>query len=361
MPTDDQTRRWSRTLAPRLTLLRFTQMTKHHTSLRAFLCRQTWRDWEESVKRLLPQIHVVDQTATRIWFRFYPLDLAEAFEKETDPESLARKLVLMGRYRLHDHIDTSHRFLYGHRYWPTVKQVTLDRIQTNSVPADLTELISDVATRAAKQLDVELSLLLGISAVGVMTLRQVEAEAFRALPGAVSLHATALAQSPDGILKARARDDRQWSFGLSWGLGKKWTVTFDENLTDASFRLIHGQTLTGAAANDKRDHHLRNSRCIVREGPIPVQCRSAFCGTCWIGVLGGAEKLSPVEDLERDRIREFGYINTDDPKPFIRLACQSVAFGAVSFTIPPWNGIVGRFFQSRRTGDAPTGQTPPSR
>ena len=159
MPTDDQTRRWSRTLAPRLTLLRFTQMTKHHTSLRAFLCRQTWRDWEESVKRLLPQIHAVDQTATRIWFRFYPLDLAEAFEKETDPESLARKLVLMGRYRLHDHIDTSHRFLYGHRYWPTVKQVTLDRIQTNSVPADLTELISDVATRAAKQLDVELSLL----------------------------------------------------------------------------------------------------------------------------------------------------------------------------------------------------------
>jgi hypothetical protein len=28
-----------------------------------------------------------------------------------------------------------------------------------------------------------------------------------------------------------------------------------------------------------------------------------------------------------------------DPKPLIRLACQSVASGSVSIVMPPWNGV----------------------
>jgi hypothetical protein len=41
-------------------------------------------------------------------------------------------------------------------------------------------------------------------------------------------------------------------------------------------------------------------------------------------------------------MQEFGYIETDDPKPMIRLACQAQAYGAISIVIPPWNGILGR-------------------
>ncbi|MGZ8847431.1 MAG: 2Fe-2S iron-sulfur cluster-binding protein, partial [Pyrinomonadaceae bacterium] len=72
-------------------------------------------------------------------------------------------------------------------------------------------------------------------------------------------------------------------------------------------------------------------------------CRSASCGTCWVGVLGGAEKLSDVAVREGKKIKEFGYINTAEPKPLIRLACQAQAQGAVSIVIPPWNGQFGKY------------------
>jgi hypothetical protein len=62
-------------------------------------------------------------------------------------------------------------------------------------------------------------------------------------------------------------------------------------------------------------------------------------------VLGGAEKLSEVRELEWRRIKEFGYIDTEEPKPVIRLACQAEAFGAVSIVIPPWNGVFGKFLR----------------
>jgi ferredoxin len=73
-----------------------------------------------------------------------------------------------------------------------------------------------------------------------------------------------------------------------------------------------------------------------------VRCRSAACGTCWIGILGGARKLSDVERLEASRIKEFGYINSTEPTPVIRLACQSIASGNVTIVIPPWNGMLGK-------------------
>jgi uncharacterized 2Fe-2S/4Fe-4S cluster protein (DUF4445 family) len=75
---------------------------------------------------------------------------------------------------------------------------------------------------------------------------------------------------------------------------------------------------------------------------IPVECRSASCGTCWVGVLGGAEKLSEVARLERKQMRVFGYKQGDDAKPFMRLACQAKAYGNVHLVIPPWNGVFGK-------------------
>jgi hypothetical protein len=61
-----------------------------------------------------------------------------------------------------------------------------------------------------------------------------------------------------------------------------------------------------------------------------------------VGVLGGAGKLSDVESLEATRMKEFGYINSNEAKPVIRLACMAKASGNVTIVIPPWNGIVGK-------------------
>ena len=142
------------------------------------------------------------------------------------------------------------------------------------------------------------------------------------------------------------RDDKQGLFGFI-NPDKIFTITFSENDPGARFKLINTQHLTTAAANDKRDYYSREPRCVVGEGPIPIQCRSASCGTCWVGVLGGAEKLSEVAGLEWRRIKEFGYIDTDEPRPLIRLACQAQAYGNVSIVIPPWNGVFGKFIRQQ--------------
>jgi ferredoxin len=186
-------------------------------------------------------------------------------------------------------------------------------------------------------------MLLGMAAVGLMTLRQAGPEAFAAAPGRVHLSDAARAMSPHQVLRRRARDDSQGLFGFLRGLRTTWTVTFDENEPGASFVAITGQEMASAAQTDKRDYRSRDPRCTPGEGPVPVECRSASCGTCWVGVLGGAEKLSPV--VARDegrRMKVFGYVETDEPRPIIRLACQASVSGAVSVVIPPWNGIIGK-------------------
>ena len=65
-----------------------------------------------------------------------------------------------------------------------------------------------------------------------------------------------------------------------------------------------------------------------------------------MGVLGGAEKLSPVSERDEGRrMCVFGYADTADAQPLLRLACQAKAFGAVSIVIPPWNGMFGKVRQ----------------
>ena len=74
----------------------------------------------------------------------------------------------------------------------------------------------------------------------------------------------------------------------------------------------------------------------------PVECVSASCGTCWVGVIGGKEKLTDVERRERRAMTVFGYNQPDDQTPFIRLACQAKAEGNVTIVIPPWNAVFGK-------------------
>jgi ferredoxin len=287
-------------------------------------------------------MHEVDRDATRIWFHFFPLALSDALAQSADPAQLARELELDGRYRLADQIDTSHWFLYGHRYWPAVKSAIVARAESGAAPSsvELTTTIREIARDAAAAARVAEALVLGITAVGLNTLQQVGLADFRRDGGAVVVPSGLLKQSPERIAAARKRDDSQGLFGFLRGLKTQYSVRFDERRRDARFTVINQQHLTTAAANDTRDY--TEGDRLRRDGPIPVRCRSAACGTCWVGVLGGADKLSPVERLESTRIKEFGYIDSAEPNPVIRLACQSVASGNVTIVIPPWNGMIGK-------------------
>ncbi len=321
--------------------------TNSETLFEAFLNQHDERAWERITQTLLPSIHEVDRNATRIWYHFYPLSLARALASAEDPEQLARKLQLQGKYRLADGVDSSHHFLYGHRYWPQVK-AEVSGLASRGVPSslELASQIREVARRVAEQANAPEPLLVGISAVAFMTLQQAGASAFNAAPGKVE---KADRRSPEQVLGERARDDSQGLFGFLKGAKKEWTVTFDEKEPDAKFKLIHTQELTTAAANDQRDYTQRDPRCIPGGGPIPIECRSAACGTCWVGVLGGAEKLSDVSRLEGTRIKSFGYVDTDEPKPLIRLACMAQAHGSASIVIPPWNGVFGKFIRGEKS------------
>lgn len=329
------------------------------TPFESFLHRYDEGGWAEALMKLLPHIHEVDRAATRIWFAFYPLRLHRALAEAENPELLAQRLLLQGRYQLKDQIDSSHTFLYGHRYWPQVKRAVEEygaQFKPSPEP-ELSAAILEAARRAAQAAKADESLLVGISAVAFMTVEQAGLEAFKGSQGRVLIDEKRARLSPEQVLSARAKDDGQGLFGFLRTVDKVWTVTFDENVEGASFKLINGQEIAWAAAADKRDYRKQDIRRI--EGPIPVECRNASCGTCWVGVLGGSEKLAPVSARERRMMREFGYLDSDEERPLIRLSCITPASGAVSIVIPPWNGFYGKRLNRNQSLSAQDEPTPP--
>jgi ferredoxin len=319
----------------------------NETTFEKYLSHQNEESWSAALATLLRSIHEVDRNATQIWFAFYPLSLFQALTESEDREKLAQQLLLQGDYDLKDQIDTSHRFLYGHRFWARVKRA----IETHadsfaaSSPASLADQILAVARDVARQSKTDESLLVGITAVGFMTLSQTGLTSFTSAAGDIHLDKKLTNKSPEQILRQRAKDESRGLFGFLKTVNHEWTVTWDENDGGAKYKLREGQDLAWGAADDQsRDWKLIDPR--RTEGPIPVECRSASCGTCWIGVLGGAEKLSDVGVREGKKIKEFGYTDTAEPKPLIRLACQALANGAVSIVIPPWNGQFGKYLKS---------------
>lgn len=312
------------------------------TAFENFLYRHDASAWEQALTELRNEIHEVDRDATEIWLRFFPLSLHELLTNAEDAAALARKLLLEGDYRLANQINTSHRFLYAHRFWAQAKRAVQSHAETAidkpdaTLAASIREINSSVAA-ASKQ---DASLTLGITFVSVMTLRQTGLAAFAAAPEELALERAQLKRTPDQILRERARDEGQGLLGFLKTENKTWTVTFDESSSDARFKVIHSEEIASGAARDTRDWSKIDAR--RSEGPIPVQCRAAACGTCWVGVLGGREKLSPVSRLEGTKIKEFGYINTEEERPLIRLACMAQATGAISVVVPPWNGFFGK-------------------
>lgn len=316
------------------------------TPFETFLRQHDEEAWSATLTSLLRSIHEVDRNATQIWFSFYPLSLFQALEQSDDPETLEQRLLMQGKYYLKDQIDSSHTFFYGHRYWPEVKTAVQKHARefSGGDKTSLTDQIVAVAKQVATQAKIEEALVIGITAVAFMTIRQAGFAAFEAAPGAMLIDKKPVRKSAADVLRERAVDDSQGLLSFLRTVDKKWTVTYDENDDRAKYRLNHLQDLAWGAADDRsRNWRELDPRRI--EGPIPVECRSASCGTCWVGVLGGAEKLSDVAAREGKKIKEFGYIDTAEAKPLIRLACQAQAQGAVSIVIPPWNGVFGKYLK----------------
>jgi ferredoxin len=223
-----------------------------------------------------------------------------------------------------------------------VKAAIRNVVEARSAPAslELDAIARDLAATVAGSTNADRSLLLGIAAVGLMTLQQVGAVRFRESSTLIAQPTGLLSKIPEQIVAARRHDDGQGIFGMFRGVRAEYSVRFDERRDAARFRIIKGQHLTTASGLDRRDYSTEPRRC--QEGPIPIRCKSGACGSCWVGILGGADKLSPVEPLEARAMNVFGYISTAAPRPLIRLACQATASGNITIVIPPWQGIFGK-------------------
>ena len=323
------------------------------TKFEDFLNKFDENNWLKSLNDLLLAIHEVDRNATQIWFRFYPLTLFKYLQSAEDKAAAVQKFVMQGDYELKNQIDSSHKFLYGHRFWKQVRDEITNRAEIFTDGSDganankydegenLTNEIKQIAQAVADKLNINESLTVGITAIGLMTLTQVGFDAFKNAAGEVIAPQNLMKKSPEQIVKERAKDDSQGLLGFLKTIDKQWTVRYDESKGNGKFKLMDDEEIASGAARDQSQNWLaQDPRC--GEGVIPVECRSAACGTCWIGILGGAEKLSDVATRERKQMKIFGYNQGDAPKPFLRLACQARANGAVSIVIPPWNGVFGK-------------------
>jgi hypothetical protein len=184
--------------------------------LETYLSQHGEDAWAATLTTLLRSIHAVDQNATQIWFAFYPLALFQAFQQAADEAELARQLLLKGHYQLKDQIDSSHKFLYGHRYWPQVKSAVeaLPASLDPSAGEPLADLIVRVAADVSKANGLDQSLVVGITAVAFMTLQQSGLANFKNAKGEMLLDRKHAKQTPEQILRDRAKDDSQGLFGF---------------------------------------------------------------------------------------------------------------------------------------------------
>jgi ferredoxin len=316
--------------------------TNTQASFEKHLHSFTESDWNDAVKSLLPSIHEVDRNAVRIWFRFYPLSLDQFLADATDVDEAKRSLAMQGDFGLEGRIDTSASFLYGYRYWNTVKAVIRCEAETfQTADGSLTETIDRIATLAAAKAKVEKQLIVAITAVALMTVVQAGLEAFTATTNGIAKPAGLMSKSPGAIIADRRKDDSQGLFGFLKTVNKEYSVIHNEQSSNGHFKILDDQEIASASANDRSQNwQASDARCW--EGPVPVECTSASCGTCWVGVIAGEHKLSPVARRERRAIKVFGYDQTDSETPVIRLACQAKASGNVTIVIPPWNAVFGK-------------------
>lgn len=315
------------------------------SQLLGFLEEQSQKAWIDALDELESSVHPVDRDATRIWFAFWPLELKEALESPEGPEEMAHVMDLEGKWSLAEQIDTSVAFLYGAHFWAPAKKAVL---RYDGGAESLAKTIRSIASVVAETEKVDIGLMLGITAVALMTLRQVgqeELEKTVDYPAAGDL----LSDNPDRVIAKRKRESRDGVLTFLKGINRRWDVRWNERIKNGTFRAITGQDIAMAGDAVEGDYRSLDYRRIA--GPVPVECRVGSCGYCWVGLLEGRDKLSEISDFERERLAYFGYdsINSeDDPQPLIRLACQSQCHGDVTLAISSWNGELNRRHQTGR-------------
>jgi ferredoxin len=247
---------------------------------------------------------------------------------------------LEGKWRVEEQIDSSVSFLFGAHYWPHVKRAILEEVEDASARS-LAETIRTVARKTAGAARVDQALVLGIAAVGLMAFRQIGIDRFQKLRD-TSAAPPLLPSDPQQVLAVRRRKSGSLLTFLK-GVNRTWEVRWDERRGDGVIAAINGQDIAMAGDSTGKDYRSLDYRRPA--GPVPVECRVGSCGYCWIGLLAGREKLSPITPFERERLRYFGYhtVNApDDPTPHVRLACQAQCLGDVTLAIAPWNGELSR-------------------
>lgn len=288
--------------------------------------------WGEVVSNLLPDVHAVDRNALKIWFSFFPVKLYRALAE--NEEKAVRDLILIGKYKLADQVDSSHWFLFGHRYWEQAKQV----VMADAKNPPRTSLEQHIR-QAARQMKAEPETVLGIVAVAYATLQQVGWEVFSKpvrksdVPGD---------RSPEAIVNERSKPEPRSFLAslLQSPVNYDYTIRFDENDPKKKFKALTGQALSvaGAEMPNAADFRAKDPRCVT--GPIPVECQTGACGTCWVGVLGGEENLNEITNFEKTRLEKIGYSTDPVKHPVIRLGCKALCHGPASIVIPPWSGVL---------------------
>jgi hypothetical protein len=226
------------------------------------------------VTDLFTQIHPVDRVATTLWFLWCD-----------------RWTPSMG-------LDGSHRFLYGHRYWPRVKSAIVSATLTGDLEDDAL-IVSESATRTVR---VDRDQLLGITAVGLKLRDLVGAAAFAAAPGRVMLEDRVRVETPSQVIERRAATRPEGLLGRFQGDSRRWRITTEPDAADVRI-VTHGEPM----------------------GP----CRGGNHEACLVGILAGADRLSPVAG--------------DDPFPMLRRVCDARVFGRVSWTyLPPLSAASSR-------------------
>lgn len=312
------------------------------TPLETYLSKFTGAEWLAAVEAMLPCIHEVDKNAVQIWFRFFPVDLHKFVAAADDREATLHGFAMQGDFELEGQVDTSHHFLYGHRYWKTIKAaIEAESVVFKDESPTLEDEIKAIGMLVAEKLKIERQMVNAMAAIGLATLNQTGIEAFKAATGEVEKPKGIMSKSPNAVIAERAKDASQGMFGFLKTVNKKYEIHYDNGRVAGNFDIMNDQEIAGASASDRsRDWKQEDERCW--EGVVPVECLSASCGTCWVGVLGGEGKLTSVTPREIRSMKTFGYDMPEGEKPFLRLACQAKAIGNATIVIPPWNAVFGK-------------------
>ncbi len=293
--------------------------------------------WQTTLQALLPLVHNVDQDATRIWFALWPPSLHQKLDQSEDLNHTIHTLEIEGQCWLKEQLESSLSFFFAFQYWDKVREAVCSFAENlTSCDENLGAQIHKVVKTLSSDLKIPESHLIGITAASLMSLQQVGL----ATLAETSPKFSTKKSSPEQFLKALTKK-RNNLFGFLKTVDSKHTIVFNEHDKKCSFKAINGQDISMASGMDLLNYQSADPRC--SEGPIPFQCRTGTCGSCWIGVLRGKENLSAIGEFEKERLHYFGYdfgIPQCESHPPIRLSCQAKCYGDVSIVIPPWNGVL---------------------